>query len=283
MSKFNWDHNWPKMQVSGHRGARFTVPENTMTAFKYAIDLGVDSIETDIRFTKDKQLVIMHDETVDRTTDGHGYVREMTLEEFKKLNAARGYEDSAPEAPPTFEEFLQLCSQQENLFLNFELKEYPVDGRDEFAFECADAIIEMLEKYNYGGKCVLNSFSAKLLEYIVDKYPGDKPGTCKYPIHGFYPYPTMSGATRCPSTYCDCVCVYTHHYDENGERIAENFRVPTRKVCAELQEAGIETWVGPMVSSTEELKAAVERGINVVCSDQPADTLRLLRALGYHD
>ena len=91
----------------------------------------------------------------------------------------------------------------------------------------------------------------------------------------------MSGATRCPSTYCDCV--YTHHYDENGVKIAENFRVPTRKVCAELQEAGIETWVGPMVSSTEELKAAVERGINVVCSDQPADTLRMLRELGYHD
>ena len=128
MSKFNWDHNWPKMQVSGHRGARFIVPENTMTAFKYAIDLGVDSIETDIRFTKDKQLVIMHDETVDRTTDGHGYVREMTLEEFKKLNAARGYEDFAPEAPPTFEEFLQLCSQQENLFLNFELNVEALDS-----------------------------------------------------------------------------------------------------------------------------------------------------------
>ena len=272
-----------KVCVSAHRGGRNHGIENTLTAFRNAMEMGVDMIETDVRMTADGWLVLMHDETVDRTTDGHGYVRDMTLAEFKQLNAARGYEDFAPEAPPTFEEFLQLCSEQENLFLNFELKEYPVDGRDEFAYECADAIIEMLEKYNYAGKCVLNSFSAKLLEYIVDKYPGEKPGTCKYPIHGFYPYETMSGATRCPSTYCDCVCVYTHHYNEAGERVMENYHVPTRKVCADLLGQGIEAWVGPMVSSTEELKAAVERGINVVCSDQPSDTLKLLRELGYHD
>lgn len=284
MSKFNWDPNGPKMQVSGHRGARWTKPENTMTSFKYALEIGCDSIETDIRFTKDKQLVLMHDDTVDRTTEGHGPVREHTLAEFKALNAAYGFEDFGPEAPPTFEELLQLCcAQEKKIFINCEFKEYPVDGRDEFAYECADAIIEMIRKYDYEEHFVINSFSAKLLEYIVDKYPGEKPGTCMYPVHGFYPYETMSDASRCPGEYCDCLCVYTHHYLPDGTRRVENYHVPTREVCEKLKAEGKEIWVGPMVSSYDELKAAVERGINVVCSDFPEDSLRILRELGYHD
>ena len=283
MSKFDWSGFNGKMQVSGHRGARWTKPENTMTSFKYALDIGCDSIETDIRFTADKQLVLMHDETADRTTDGHGPIREMTLEQFKGLNAAYGFEDFAPEAPPTFEELLQFCcAQEKKIFINCEFKEYPVDGRDEFAYECADAIIEMIRKYDYEKHFVINSFSAKLLEYICDKYPGEKPGTCMYPVHGFYPYETMSGATRCPGEYCDCLCVYTHHYLPDGTRRVENYHVPTRDVCEKLLAEGKELWVGPMVSSYDELKWAVERGINVVCSDFPEDTLRILKELGYH-
>ena len=88
-----WEGHESAVLVAAHRGERFTAPENTMTAFRRAAALGVDMIETDVRMTADGELVIMHDATVDRTTDGTGAVREMSFAQFRSLNAACDYED----------------------------------------------------------------------------------------------------------------------------------------------------------------------------------------------
>ena len=71
------------VKVLGHRGCAGIEPENTMRAFKRAMDLGVDFIELDVRTSKDKKLVVIHDDKVDRTTNGNGYVRDLTFEELK--------------------------------------------------------------------------------------------------------------------------------------------------------------------------------------------------------
>jgi len=78
------------IKVLGHRGCAGLEPENTIRAFKRALDLGVDLIEFDVRTTKDKKLIVIHDETVDRTTNGKGYVRNLNFEEIKKLNTSEG-------------------------------------------------------------------------------------------------------------------------------------------------------------------------------------------------
>lgn len=65
-------------------------PENTLTSFKKAMEIGVDAIELDIRKTKDSQLVVIHDADVKRTTDGEGLVGELTLKEIKSLDAGSG-------------------------------------------------------------------------------------------------------------------------------------------------------------------------------------------------
>ncbi len=77
----------PERGICAHRGARDTYPENTLPAFREAVRLGVQMVEFDVRMTKDGHLVILHDETVDRTTDGHGPVAEKTLEEVRQLDA----------------------------------------------------------------------------------------------------------------------------------------------------------------------------------------------------
>lgn len=64
----------------------------------------------------------------------------------------------------TLEEFLKLCARCDNMLIDFELKEYPVEGNEAVAYECADRIIQMLEEYGFGERCVLNSFNGKLLE-----------------------------------------------------------------------------------------------------------------------
>jgi len=84
----------------GHRGARALADENTLESLKLAVELGVDMLEFDIQRTSDGVFVLMHDETVDRTTDGTGRVDQMTLDEFKKLKTGSGY------TPPTLEETL---------------------------------------------------------------------------------------------------------------------------------------------------------------------------------
>jgi glycerophosphoryl diester phosphodiesterase len=74
-----------KPTIIGHRGAMAYKPENTLASFQKAIELGSDMIELDVHLTKDKQVVVIHDMTVDRTTDGKGKVNNLTLEEIKKF------------------------------------------------------------------------------------------------------------------------------------------------------------------------------------------------------
>jgi len=76
--------------VTGHRGAAGLEPENTIRSFKRALALGVDQVELDVHFTKDRELVVIHDATVDRTTSGSGHVHAYTLDEIQRLDAGGG-------------------------------------------------------------------------------------------------------------------------------------------------------------------------------------------------
>ncbi len=99
----------PTRGICAYRGASNTHPENTRAAFREAIRLGAQMIEMDVCFTKDRQLILMHDVTVDRTTNGSGTVSELTLEEIKRLDAG-GWKSGQFEGEkvPTLKEVLQI-------------------------------------------------------------------------------------------------------------------------------------------------------------------------------
>ena len=99
------------MIVVGHRGWSQKYPENTLASFRGAIDLGVDAIELDVHVTADDHVVVIHDEDVQRTTDGRGPVREMTLAEVKALDAGGWFDAAfAGERIPTLEEVMELVA-----------------------------------------------------------------------------------------------------------------------------------------------------------------------------
>ncbi len=98
----------------GHRGACGYAPENTLKSFQKAIDLGVDMIELDVQLCKSGELVVIHDDTVDRTADGSGFVKKLKLKNLKKLDAGAG------ERIPTLEEVLNLVNRR--IRINIELK-----------------------------------------------------------------------------------------------------------------------------------------------------------------
>nr|WP_285876790.1 glycerophosphodiester phosphodiesterase family protein [Fictibacillus phosphorivorans] len=113
--------------VAAHRGVPSQAPENTMVGYRMAYDLGADQIETDVQRTKDGHLVIMHDDTVDRTTNGTGAVHELTLEEIRALDAGMKYDEKfAGEKVPTFKEFLQAFKGKDIVLL-VEIKDHDIE------------------------------------------------------------------------------------------------------------------------------------------------------------
>lgn len=102
------------MQIIAHRGASGYEPENTLASFKKAIELGTNGVELDVYVLKDGNVVVIHDKTVDRTTNGSGYVTEKSLLELKKLDAGNG------EKIPTLKEVLDLVNRK--VTVHIELK-----------------------------------------------------------------------------------------------------------------------------------------------------------------
>ena len=90
------------VKIIGHRGAPREEPENTWRSFGRALELGVAGVELDVQLTQDGRLAVIHDETLDRTTNGHGPVKDFTLAELQRLDAGQG------EPIPALEEVLEL-------------------------------------------------------------------------------------------------------------------------------------------------------------------------------
>ncbi|MBO5071018.1 MAG: hypothetical protein J6C37_11775 [Roseburia sp.] len=244
-----------KMMVAAHRGDSYNYYENTMEAFMAAIESGADMIETDVHLTKDGVPVLIHDHTVDRTTDQKGLVSEMTYEELCRLNAG-GREEH--QTIPVLEELLQLLSEKK-ILLNLEVKEYYQEGNEERCHDCIDKCVKLIEKYGYADKMVFNSFDAHVLEYIDEKYKG------KYMLHGFYPYSIMSNVERNPDEYLYCACIFEdrekQHYDY-------------------LQSKGIEPWVGAGVTREGHLKECYELGAKLVTTNFPGNCIYKLEKAG---
>lgn len=110
-----------KPLVWAHRGASGYAPENTLAAFQKAVDLDADGVELDIQLTKDDQIVVIHDETINRTSDGKGWVKDYTLEELRAFNYNRTKPEYKHADIPTMREVFELLKPT-GLFINIEIK-----------------------------------------------------------------------------------------------------------------------------------------------------------------
>ncbi len=138
------------IQTIGHRGAAALEPENTLRGFRKAIEIGVDYVEFDIHRCKSWELVVIHDETVDRTTNGKGFVRDLTLQELKKLDAGKG------ERIPTLQETIDACKGKAKL--QIELK---APGLEEDT-------VAAIEKNGVAADVIVISFYHEFIKKIKD-------------------------------------------------------------------------------------------------------------------
>lgn len=136
----------------GHRGARGHAPENTMASFIKGADMGVDAIETDVQLSRDGEVVLIHDHTVDRTTNGQGFVKDLTLAALKDLDAGSRHDPRfAGERIPTLAELLSWARDRVGVAL--EIKNGPI-----YYPGIAEKVIRLVRKHGMERQVLLISF-----------------------------------------------------------------------------------------------------------------------------
>ncbi len=149
--------------VFGHRGAMGYAPENTLPSFRMAVDMGVDGIELDVHMTKDGEVVVIHDFTVDRTTNGRGFVKDLSLAEIKRLDASAKFGGKwRGVAIPTLEEVFREFGRR--IRYKVEIKRgsdyYPgIEGR----------VVELIRRYNVDAQVISFDFDALSNVRAIDK------------------------------------------------------------------------------------------------------------------
>lgn len=146
--------------IFGHRGYPAKFPENSLSGFSYAIDHAIDGLEFDVHLTKDNIPVIMHDEKINRTTNGRGKIRQYTFDELQQFQLSNG------ETIPSLEQLLQLVAQR-RVYLNLEFKTDRVHYTN-----IEEIVLDMVRDYDLVYPVIYSSFSLQTLKnaYRVDAH-----------------------------------------------------------------------------------------------------------------
>lgn len=241
------------MWVIAHRGASGAAPENTMAAFRKAVELGAGFIETDLQLSRDARLVALHDDTLERTTNGRGPVASKTLEELRKLDAGSWFRSSGHESAPfageripTVEEVLAFGREHE-IGLHLELKPTGPSGAEH-------AVVGALHAANEVARSVVLSFSASVLRRVHQLDP--------LVMTGFL-------FDRLPSPVATAV-------DAGARQLLPRVDRVTRELVADAHahDLRVVVWTADSQADMEKLIAA---GVDGIITDYPDRLVGLLR------
>lgn len=262
-------------KLAAHRGYSQVYPENTLLAMEKALELDIDMVEMDLHMTADGKIVLMHDHTVDRTSNGTGLIREKTFAEMRSLDVGswKG-EQFAGEQVPTFREFLELMAKHPDIEINVELKDYPHES-GQFALESCDKSIAMIEEFGMADRIYINTWSGELHEYIHEKYGG------KYRLHGYYPMFLNKGEFNRDSYWSRmyCVCLFNRTLNADGTITRNPDPILAAEDYAWVRTHVPEAWIF-MEPTAERLTRAVQNGVVALTCNDPELAGRLLDQIG---
>jgi glycerophosphoryl diester phosphodiesterase len=238
------------IMVIAHRGAHEGVPSNTLLSLKAAIDLGIDYVECDIRTTADNKLIIMHDATVNGTTNGKGKVREMTLKQIRKLDAGiKVGPQFAGTKVPTFDEILKTARGKIGIYA-----------------DCKDvspaALLGALKKYDMLQHSVIYGYSLSFFEGVAKLNPDV----------------WIMPESKNEAILQDLLKEFKLKVVAFS---AGDFKEP---LISMTKQAGAKIYVdrlGP-ADNPEAWQGAVDLGVDGIQTDHPAALLKYLREHGYH-
>ena len=165
MQKLNEINNFKPPWLIAHRGYRASYPENTLIAFKAALDADVPMIELDVTLSKDRKLVVIHDATLERTTNGHGQVNNYTLKQLKKMDAGSWFNpDFAGEQVPELSEVLDLTNGR--ALVNIEIKPHSYEAHQP-TDSIEHQIINLIHSRSIADFVLISSFDLKILRRLT--------------------------------------------------------------------------------------------------------------------
>lgn len=237
--------------VIAHRAGRGIMPENTLAAIHNAIRLGVDYVELDIRATKDGHLVIMHDGSVDRTTNGKGAVRDLDFATIRSLDAGSKFSAQyAGEKVPTFDEVLAACRGKCNIYVDH--KEAPTAQ-----------VLEAIKKHGMEKHVVIYNGTEGLLEW--------KRLAPQLPV-----MPSVPDEFRRPGGIADYEKILP------AEVLDGNLVEWTKELVDQAHAAGVKVYVdnlGPN-DNLPGFRKAIEMGVDGIQTDFPDQLIAFLKASG---
>jgi len=227
-----------KIKVFGHRGCAGLEPENTIRAFKRAIDLGVDLIEFDVRMTRDKKLVVIHDEKLDRTTNGIGFVKDFNFAEIRKFDAGKG------EKIPSLEETINFLKNKKPIIV-IEIKEP----------ETTEKILEIIKKEKLEDKVLIVSFWLDALKKLKKIDPKIKTGV-------LFGKKVKNMISLIKEIKADGLGLEYHSIDKEIVKDChkENFK--------------INAWT---VNEFEDIRKMIKLGVDIISSNYPNRVLAILK------
>ncbi len=225
------------MKIIAHRGARASEPENTVRAMNKAFECGADAVEVDLRFTCDHKLVVIHDDTLERTTNGTGKVSDMTIEQLRALDAGKG------ERIPELSEALSVAKRYSRPLV-IELKEEGMEWQ----------VLEEVTEAGLGDKVIISSFIHTSLRNLKEKAPEIKTGViiASVPVN---PVRLVQDAKA------DVI-------------FAKYSRITREFIDACVGYEGIEVYLWT-VNTIDDLNNAISYGVDGVVTDNPCELIRM--------
>lgn len=241
--------------VIGHRGAAARVPENTLAAFDYAVTLGVDAIEFDLRLTRDGVPVVIHDSTLERTTDGSESVADKTASELATLDAGARFSPESRTFPfagtgiriPTFE---QVLDRFPNIPLLIELK----------VAEAAPETLRLIRRHGSEDRVLVDSFDQRALRLF--RGTGVAIGAAKWDVIALM-WRSAVGLLPASLPY-SALCIPEHY----------RIDVPVERLARAAAARGVPTHVWT-VNSVDDARRLWGYGVIGIISDDPATMLEL--------
>ena len=238
--------------VFAHRGACKYAPENTLASFQLALVQGAEAIELDAKLSADGEVVVIHDPTVDRTTDGTGRVNQLTLQELKRLDAGSFFaEKYSGEKIPTLDEVFESVGNK--IFINVELTNY--SSRQD---SLVPQVAKLVKKHHLENSVLFSSFTPINLQRMKALLPEVPVGLLA--LEGFL------GTLNRSSYYLRLSPAILHPYLKDvNEHLMQRERKRNRRV---------HVWTVNEVSDLERMKTL---GVNGVFTDDPITAIKVFR------
>ena len=247
--------NFPRPILFAHRGDFAHATENTLPSFEQALQKGADGVELDAKLISDGHVVVIHDATVDRTTNGKGRVSSLALEEVRSLDAGSWFNEKfAGTKVPLLEEVFDLAGKDK--LINIELTNYstPHDG-------LAVKVCELIKKHNNHRQILFSSFFSSNLKIAAEMLPEIPRGLLAMPgLIGLW-------ARSFGFMFGDYQALHPHISNASKEQVQRAHRVKRR----------IHVWTA---NSPEEINELKEWGVDGIFTDDPQTAVRVLGRSG---